>query len=275
MAHESDQGQQETYTHGHGEPVLRSHRWRTATNSAGYLLEHLLPGTSLLDVGCGPGTLTADLARLVAPGRVVGVDVSEDVVALARAHVAEAGLPDVELVAGDFRTAGLAPGSFDVVHAHQVLQHLRDPVGALAAMGALARPGGGTVAVRDADYPAMVWAPSDERLDRWLDVYLRVTAANGANADAGRHLLRWATDAGLSDLRYSTSTWTFAAPDERAWWAGLWADRIVASDLADQAVSYGIATRGELADLAEGWRAWAGDDGATFTVLHGELLAAV
>jgi SAM-dependent methyltransferase len=201
--------------------VLRSHRWRTATNSAGYLLGHLSPGTSLLDVGCGPGTLTADLARLVAPGRVVGVDASEEVVAQARAHVAEAGVGGVELVAGDFRTAGLAPGSFDVVHAHQVLQHLRDPVGALAAMASLAQPHGGIVAARDADYPAMVWAPADDRLDRWLDVYLRVTAANGANADAGRHLLRWATDAGLSGLRYSTSTWTFATPDERAWWAGL------------------------------------------------------
>ena len=265
--------EQETYTHGHGEPVLRSHRWRTATNSAGYLLEHLLPGTSLLDVGCGPGTLTADLARLVAPGRVVGIDVSEEVVDQARAHVAEAGPPGVELVSGDFRATGFAPGPFDVVHAHPVLQHPSDPVGALAAMASLARPDGGIVAVRDADYPAMVWAPADERLDRWLDVYLRVTAANGANADAGRHLLRWATDAGLSDVRYSTSTWTFATPDERAWWAGLWADRIVASDLADQAVSYGISGAGELAELAEGWRAWAGDEAATFTVVHGEVLA--
>jgi hypothetical protein len=118
---------EETYTHGHAEPVLRSHRWRTAANSARYLLEHLQPGASLLDVGCGPGTLTADLARLVAPGHVVGIDVAEDVVAEARTSVAAAGLPDVSCGSGTSGTPASLPGSFDVVHAHQVLQHLRDP----------------------------------------------------------------------------------------------------------------------------------------------------
>jgi len=56
----------DTYTHGHHDSVLRSHRWRTAENSAGYLLPHLHAGQSLLDIGCGPGTITLDLARLVA-----------------------------------------------------------------------------------------------------------------------------------------------------------------------------------------------------------------
>src|SRR5690606_33807663 len=70
----------DAYTHGHHESVLRSHRWRTAENSAAYLLPHLAPGTSVLDVGSGPGTITADLAARVAPGRVVGVDASADVV---------------------------------------------------------------------------------------------------------------------------------------------------------------------------------------------------
>ena len=46
---------QAVYTHGHHESVLRGHRVRTAENSAGYLLPHLRPGLSVLDVGCGPG----------------------------------------------------------------------------------------------------------------------------------------------------------------------------------------------------------------------------
>ena len=223
----------DTYTHGHYDSVLRSHRWRTAANSAAYLLDRLRPGMSLLDVGCGPGTLTADLAGHVAPGRVVGIDVDADVVALAREHIDSSGTPDVELLVGDFREARLEPGSFHVVHAHQVLQHLRDPVGALAAMASLARPEGGIVAVRDADYPGMVWALGDERLNRWLEVYLGVTRANGAAADAGRHLFRWAHEAGMSDVTYTTSTWTFATPEERAWWADLWAERTVASAFAE------------------------------------------
>ena len=60
----------ETYTHGHAESVLRSHRWRTVDNSAAYVAARLVPGTDVLDVGCGPGTITIDIARRVAPGRV-------------------------------------------------------------------------------------------------------------------------------------------------------------------------------------------------------------
>ena len=52
----------EVYTHGHHESVLRSHTWRTAENSAAYLVPALRPGMDLLDVGCGPGTITTDLA---------------------------------------------------------------------------------------------------------------------------------------------------------------------------------------------------------------------
>ena len=83
----------DVYTHGHDDAVLRSHRWRTAANSAGYLLDHLRPGLDLLDVGCGPGTLTVDLAARVAPGRVLGVDVAPEVVADAAGHAREAGRP--------------------------------------------------------------------------------------------------------------------------------------------------------------------------------------
>jgi len=270
-------GTDDVYTHGHSEAVLRSHRWRTAANSAAYLLPHLTPGTSLLDVGCGPGTLTVDLARRVAPGRVVGVDVAADVVDRARAHAEEAGVANVSFAVGDFRSLELAAGpdgagGFDVVHAHQVLQHLRDPVGALRAMAGLVRPGG-LVAVRDADYPAMTWAPDSPGLDRWLEVYLAVTQRNGADAAAARHLPVWARAAGLTDTTFTTSTWTFATPDDRRWWAAMWAERIVSSSVAHQAVSYGVATATELADIAAAWHAWAEGPDGVFVIINGELLA--
>src|SRR3954447_14613838 len=144
------------YTHGHHESVLRSHSWRTAANSAGYLLPHLRPGMSLLDVGCGPATITAELAGLLAPGRVVGIDPAADVVTQAAARVA--GLPNVQVVVGDVYTLDPEVARYDVVHAHQVLQHVGDPVAALRAMGRLAVPGG-LVAARDGDYAAFTWFP--------------------------------------------------------------------------------------------------------------------
>jgi SAM-dependent methyltransferase len=268
-------GEGDVYTHGHHESVLRSHRWRTAANSAAYLLPHLRPGLDLLDVGCGPGTLTVDLARKVAPGgSVTGVDVA-DVVEGAEQLARERAVGNVDFLQGDFRTLGLAPRSYDVVHAHQVLQHLRDPVGALREMADLARPGGGLVAVRDSDYSAFTWAPADAGLQRWLEVYLAVTRRNGAEANAGRHLLTWAHAAGITDVTYTSSTWTYATPDERAWWADLWAERIVSSSFGDQAVRYGLATADGLATIATAWRRWAQDPDAVFVIVHGELIGRV
>ena len=72
---------EERYTHGHHESVLKSHTWRTITNSAAYLEPHLAAGLSLLDVGCGPGTITVEFADRLAPGRVVGIDAGAEVIA--------------------------------------------------------------------------------------------------------------------------------------------------------------------------------------------------
>lgn len=261
----------DVYTHGHHPPVLRSHTWRTAENSAPHLLPHLRPGLSVLDVGCGPGTITADLAGRVAPGQVLGVDRSDEVVALAaeRAGAVE----NLRFAVGDVYAVDSADDAFDVVHAHQVLQHLSDPVGALREMRRVCRPGG-TIAVRDADYAAFTWAPADPRLDRWQALYDDVARGNAGEPDAGRHLLGWAQQAGLSDIRPSASVWCFATPDDRAWWGGLWADRVRESSLADQALDRGLSSVEELDDLAAAFRQWADAPDGWFVVLHGEVLAA-
>ena len=96
-----DAREPDTYTHGHHESVLRSHRWRTVENSAGYLLPHLAPGVDVLDVGCGPGTITIDIAGRVAPGRVVGIDSAADAVEATRAAADEAGVAGLEVRVDD------------------------------------------------------------------------------------------------------------------------------------------------------------------------------
>src|ERR1700716_4220091 len=74
----------DTYLHGHHDSVLRSPRGRTAETSAAYLLPRLRPDARVLDVGCGPGTITADLAGLVPDGAVTGIDAVVGGVAPAR-----------------------------------------------------------------------------------------------------------------------------------------------------------------------------------------------
>ncbi|TVL92961.1 methyltransferase domain-containing protein [Streptomyces sp. SAJ15] len=267
-------GDTAVYTHGHHASVLRSHTWRTAANSAGYLLGELRPGLSVLDIGCGPGTISADLAERVAPrGRVTAVDSAPDVLEHARAHAEGRGLPAdaLRVAVADVLALGFPDDSFDVVHAHQVLQHVSDPVRALREMRRVCRPGG-VVAARDADYAAMTWYPRPPGLDTWQELYGRVARAGGGEPDAGRRLLSWALAAGLTGATASASVWCYANPEERAWWSGLWAERTVASSYAGVAVDGGHATTAVLRSIADAWREWGACQDGWFTVLHGEIL---
>lgn len=171
-----------TYTHGHHESVLSAHQWRTVENSAAYLIEHLRPGLSVLDVGCGPGTITAGLAGRVAPGRVVAADSAEAVLDEARRNTAS--LDNVEVAVADVHALDFADGTFDIVHAHQVLQHIGDPVHALREMRRVTRPGG-LVAVREADFGTMIWYPEPPGMDAWLPVYYRVARGTAVSPTPG------------------------------------------------------------------------------------------
>ncbi len=262
---------QETYTHGHAESVLRSHARRTVANSAAYLTPLLRPGTTVLDVGCGPGTITVDMAAHVAPGQVVGIEPTPGPLADARDYAERAGATNVTFTVGDVYALDVPDGSFDVVHAHQVLQHLGDPVAALREMLRVCNPDG-IVAARDGDYGAMTWFPADPRLDRWLEIYRAVAHGNGAEPDAGRRMLAWANAAGASDVTATASVWCYATPSERAWWGGMWAERILTSAITRQAVEGGYADEAELHDISAAWREWAADDDGWFTIVHGEIL---
>lgn len=263
------------YLHGHHESVLRSHTWRTAENSAAYLLPHLQPGAELLDIGCGPATITIDLARLVAPGRVVGLEQTEEIIEIARANAADAGAPaTLTFASGDAYELPFADGSFDVVHAHQVLQHLSDPVAALREMRRVCRPGG-LVAVRESDYGAMTYFPDLQGIGEWKQAYRDTAYAGGYFPDAGRMLKSWALEVGFADVAASGSVWCYASDDEVAWWSDLWAERIVNSAFAGQAVERGVADEARLAELSEAWREWGREPAAWFLVPHGELICRV
>jgi SAM-dependent methyltransferase len=264
------------YTHGHHESVLRSHTWRTAVNSAGYLLDSLRPDMHILDVGCGPGTITADLAALVPQGSVTGLEHAPEVLEQARKETSQRGLNNVKFAVGDVHALEFPDGTFDVVHAHQVLQHVGDPVQALREMRRVTKKGG-IVAVRDTDYSAMTWFPFVEELEEWKPLYLRVARSNGGEPDAGRRLLAWARKAGFDrkDITSTASTWCYSTPEERAWWSGLWADRTLVSSFASTAIGGGHATQQDLERISQAWRKWGADEDGWFALLHGEILGRV
>lgn len=227
----------------------------------------------ILDVGCGPGTITADLAALVPDGQVIGLEHAPEVLKQAQSTVDERGLTNIQFAVGDVHALDYPDDSFDVVHAHQVLQHLGDPVQALQEMRRVTKPGG-IVAIRDADYSAMTWYPEIDGMQEWQELYLQVARSNGGEPDAGRRLHAWARQAGFDpkQVTATASAWCFYTPEERAWWSGLWADRVVASAFARNAIDKGHATEDELKWISQIWRQWGAMEDGWFAVLHGEII---
>lgn len=259
-----------TYTHGHHHSVLDAHATRTAAGSAAYLLPHLRPDWTLLDVGSGPGTITLDLAQHVRS--VVGVESSETALEAARQNAEDRGGTTTTFQLGDAHALPFDDDSFDVVHAHQVFHHLADPVTGLREMGRVCRPGG-LVAVREVDYEPMTWFPASDGMARWLEVYRSLARANGAEPDAGRRLKAWAHKAGFEKVQPSASVWCYATSEETAWWGTSQAERVTHSSFAEQAVATGLATTSEIQEMSDAWRAWGAHPDAWFVMVHGEILA--
>ena len=128
----------------------------------------LQPGERVLDIGCGPGYLAAEMAELVGPeGFVQGIDPSPHMLAIA----ARRALPHMELSEGDALSLPVADSSFDAAVATQVYEYVVDMAAALAEARRVLRPGG-RLLVLDTDWDSIVWRSSDdERMARVLHAW--------------------------------------------------------------------------------------------------------
>lgn len=259
--------QHETYTHGHAPAVVRQHAQRTAEEAAAFLLPELQPGMRLLDIGCGPGSITRGLAERLAPGEVVGLDLSSATLGEARRDAAARGLTNLRYEEGSVYELPFPDASFDVAYAHQVLQHLREREAALREMLRVVRPGG-LVAVRDVDWGTAVYWPRDPWLDRFIDVLQRAWYDNGGEPQMGRHLRALFNAVGVADPSFSAAVWCYATPDETTAWGESYADRLLTSAMGERPVEYGYATRADIEAMAAAFRVWAHHPDALWAFVH-------
>jgi SAM-dependent methyltransferase len=157
-------------------------------------------GARVLEIGCGPrGCLDLLSTRVGESGRVVGVEISADVAALAQGFVTERGLRNVEVIAGDALSTGLPAGSFDLVTERLVLVNIPRPEDVVSQAVALARPGG-AVAFHEVDYAAVMCDPPSQAWTTARQLFDAVNEKNGNDYYLGRRLPRLLRDAGLVDI---------------------------------------------------------------------------
>ncbi|KAF3902943.1 hypothetical protein ABW20_dc0100398 [Dactylellina cionopaga] len=273
---------EKTYIHGHHPSVLSSHSWRTLQNSAAYLIPHLAPyvtsqtRTTLLDAGCGPGTITCDLAAHLPNTQITGIDyvLLESCAPLA----ASRNLQNITFQQADIFNLPFEDNSFDIVHMHQVLQHLATPpTAAIKELIRVCKPGG-IIAARDGDFGGFTWFPESDELEKWREAYIATATASGGDPLAGRKLHKWFVDSGVKreNIHCTSSCWTYSTSSEREWWGNLWAERTLKSSFAELAVKSGVLGRTEeLKAISDAWKKWAGEEEGWMMVPSGEVVVRV
>jgi SAM-dependent methyltransferase len=159
-------------------------------------------GSDVLEAGCGVGAQTVTLARRSPGARFTSVDVSEDSLAAARRRVGEAGLQNVELRRADVLASPFPEASFDHAFVCFLLEHLPEPVDALAAIARFVRPGG-TVTVIEGDHGSAYFHPDSEDARAAIACLVELQRRAGGDSLIGRRVRPLMAAAGLAAVRVS------------------------------------------------------------------------
>jgi ubiquinone/menaquinone biosynthesis C-methylase UbiE len=200
----------ENYTPGHTPNVLAFMQRRRAETHAAFFAPLLQPGMSLLDCGCGPGTITLGLARGVAPGRVVAIDQIDSQFDEARADAEREGLA-VEFRAASVYELPFSDATFDAVFSHALMEHLAEPVKALREIRRVLKPGG-FAGLRAPDWAGNLFYPDQPEIHEFLGVYQKLQHANGGDPFVGRKLAAYLRAAGFARVASSASYETYPEP---------------------------------------------------------------
>jgi SAM-dependent methyltransferase len=236
---------------------------RTLANSHPTLLGLLAPGMSVLDVGCGPGVLSAEMARRIAPGHVVAVDVNPAMIRAAEAARRPGEIPNLVFYTGDIRESGW-DAEFDLANTARMLQWLRDPGAAVARLARAVEPGGWVVLL-DYDHTRAEWSEEPEAWTRFYSAFLGWRAAAGLDNAIAKRLPALAQGAGLADVEITPLVTTVGA-GERDFFrvAGMW--RMVIESRGTQVVAAGHVDEGERRAALDAYTEWMAEPGAVLTL---------
>lgn len=268
------------YAQGHSAAVVASHASRTVESAASFLLPHIQPQSIILDLGCGPGTITRGFCAHVPQGQVIGMDASESVISQARESAAseQDKYPNLTFRVGDI-TAGDLPfedNSIDVVYTSQTLYHIPSPVAVMKEALRVLKPGG-MLAMRESD--TLLWHPLNPGVEAYSRVISRFVPSGAQGVGTGRRLHTWAAQAGFerSKMQVGTGGTCYSnagqGKETARWWADVHIARLK-GDVGKKLVEDMrlVNTQKEVDDMIQGLELWGQDEDAWWAALQGEVI---
>jgi ubiquinone/menaquinone biosynthesis C-methylase UbiE len=255
----------------HGTDLQQSMAACTALQHAAFFVQHLRQGMHVLDCGSGPGSITVDLAFLVAPGQVVGIDIGESEVERARGLASERGSANVRFETGNVYNLPFAANTFDAVFSNAVFDHLSKPLEALSEMRRVLKPGG-MVAIRAADADGYLIYPHNPAMEKYGDWTSRRKAEQGVNRRIGKQLRVMLQEAGFVRVEASASYDSYGTPDRVRILGNALAATLGSAKKVNELVQRGWTYQAEVDEVAASLRRWAEDPDAFMAQSFGEAI---
>ena len=263
--------EREQYTMGYGPAATTIMAQRTAQNHAAFLLPHLKPGMNLLDCGCGPGTISAGFAEIVAPGEVTGTEIEESQVALGRQNAAARNITNVRFEVGSIYELPFPDGTFDALFMSAILGNLREPLQAVREAHRVLKTGG-VIGVKEFDHGGDIVYPRIHGVEKFTELYLQLRSGNGHDPEGGRKIGSYLLAAGFSDLNLSACYESLSGPETVSGAAKINMG-LLKEGWAEVFIDRGWATAESIAEMSEAWRQLGQTPGAMIATTWCEAVA--
>ncbi|KAI1330230.1 S-adenosyl-L-methionine-dependent methyltransferase [Xylariaceae sp. FL0255] len=281
----SENQQSHNYKQGYSSHTTSTHESRTADSSASFLLPHIKKTDRILDIGCGSGTITTGLAKLVPEGSVTGVDMSPEILARAKTLAAQSPIPAERQGSVIFEQGNVLEklpypdDTFDIVYNSQLMGHIPPPDlprQAVSEMRRVLKPGGilaSRAAISSHFYPA------SSNLDRLWYQNLSKVLRQGAPAhaeDTGSSLPAIYRSAGFDveggKVQVSAGTMVVADKETRMFFARRTAGQLSHGDPFYQSWLDAGISEDEIRETVDAVKKWAETEDAWFAGLQCEIL---
>jgi len=257
--------EQERYSLGYGR-ITESMVRRSASGEARFFLPYVQPDMSLLDCGCGPGTITVDLAQITALGKVIGFDISENQIEQARLYAAEQSVNNVEFRVCDIYKLPFPDESFDAVFSNNLFEHISDHPGAINEMKRVLKKSG-VIGIRSAADSGDIFEPTSPILEKFSALFREVYARNGGDRTVGRRLKALLNISGFTGIIGSASYESPASPEDIRH-----ITKLVGETISRQALKLGLATEEEAEEMTQAIKDWGEHPYAFMAAARGEAV---